>query len=80
MLEFFRKVYGLEEKQEKMNSRGDTMDVPYIFGSVTGWNLHQMLGGQIFVMLLMYYLLKKKLKELGRDTDKVYSQEQNGGN
>jgi hypothetical protein len=38
-----------------------------------------MLVGQVFVMLLMYYLLKNKLKEVGKDTDKVYAAEQNGG-
>jgi hypothetical protein len=52
------------------------MKTPIILGSVTNWNLQEMLSAQTFVLLLLYYFIKAEFKKLGTCMDGLYTEKE----
>jgi len=70
MIRILDRIYGLKEKKNKTQSfLNEDFHVPFMLGSVTDWKAQEMIGGQVYIQLLLYYYLKGELRKLGADVE-----------
>ena len=70
MITILDRLYGLEDKKNNNYTLlNDDFHIPIILGSVTDWHAQEMIAGQVYIQLLLFYFLKGELRRVGNETE-----------
>jgi hypothetical protein len=63
----------MKRKLNENPNYAEKMKTPVILGSITNWNLQEMLSAHSFVFLLLYYFMKAEFEKWGKTMESIYT-------